>query len=867
MALKATIYEIRSVAMYSANNSIFKKIGLIVFFASSIAFQVKAGQNNEIDTLEEEQEEIETQQEKDQGSRQKFHGKRIVGIDVSGNQLVPSDVVLDLIPYRVGEFFDPTKTRALIHKLYYDLQRFRNISVYAKKGPHDGIVLRIDVEEKPLLQDMIIEGCKNVTEKEIREKISCATVQAVDEQELKNYVRSINKVYKDKGFHNTQISTSFEVNEKNQATVTFTITEHKKSLVKKISFKGNNSMSAKKLRTILFTKEDWILSFMDKAGLFQYDRLDADKHMLVQFYQNNGFINAKVVDVDIDIDEQAGGVYLTYEIIEGDQYTVCDVSVSGNDILKDEYLESMIPIKKGDIYSREEIINSIKTLEYIWGDMGYVYASIDPSIIPDEETKTVNISFACELGSPVYLNKLTIKGNKKTKDKVIRRKISLEEGGLITNRHLDGSKSRVESLGYFDQREGVNWKMTRLDENTANLDLILKETKTGSANIKLGFGGVPTNLASPYSGVSVELNTSDTNLFGSGIRYNAAARLSGGEKTVNFNLTQPWLFDKPVYGSMDLYHTHVAYDEFTQTLPVNEKHSGGNLTTGFVTGTHHNIFADTFVRFTFGVDDIRYESQTTEGKRQSKRPEAIFRTDDFIEQQNARRIYENVLGALFDPGTFLTFNTQMGRDTKNHPMHPSRGYSWLARSIFAIPSFNSGIGFHKFDLDVNWLTPLIGDFDLVLRVHLYAGLIAAFKNRFVPYRELFHIGGPSSVRGFLFGQISPQFTSQYAGRRLYDSIGAKKTIYLNVELVFPIMSDFTMKGVVFYDGGSGWDNPYSDQIPQQYLLNNKFSYRHAVGVGIRLLQPMPIKVDWGFKLDPRKGESLSEVHFGMTYDW
>jgi outer membrane protein insertion porin family len=852
--------------MYSANNSIIKRICFTLFLIGSVSFSGRAANNNENDLVEQEQEE-EVYEEEEQRSPNSFRGRRIADIIVSGLDLVPVQAVLDLIPYRVGELFDVRKTRALIHKLYYDLQRFRNISVYAKDGPNDSVILRIDVEEKPLLHDAVLVGNKQVTEKEIREKVSFAAIQAIDEQDVKNYARAINKVYKDRGFHNTHIGTTFEVNEKNQATATFTITEHKKSLVKKISFCGNESMSGKQLRSVIFTREDWILGFMDKAGMFQYDRIDADKHMLVQHYQNHGFINAKVVDVDIDIDECAGSVYLTYHIIEGDKYTVSDVSVCGNDILKDEYLESMVPIKPGDVYSREEIVNSIKMLEYIWGDMGYVYASIDPSIIPNQETKTVSISFKSELGCPVYLNKLTIKGNRKTRDKVIRRKISLEEGGLITNRHLDGSKSRVESLGYFDQRDGVNWKMTRLDENTADLDLMLKETKTGSAHIKLGFGGVPNSMASPYSGVSVEVNTSDTNLMGTGIRYNLAGRLSGGEKTITFNLTQPWLFDKPVFGSMDLYHTHVSYDEFTQTRPVNEKHSGGVLTSGFVTGTHHKIFADTFVRFSVGIDDIRYESRSTDGKRESRQPEATLRMDSFAEQMCARESYNIVLARLFDPGTFVTFTTQMGRDTKNHPMHPSRGYAWLARSVFAIPSFNSGIGFHKFDLDINWFTPLIGDFDLIFRVHLYAGLISPFKNRYVPYRELFHIGGPSSVRGFLFGQISPQFTTVYAGRPSYDSIGAKKTIYLNTELIFPITKDFSMKGVVFYDGGSGWDNPYSREIPQRFLKNNSFSYRHAVGVGIRLLQPMPIKVDWGFKLDPRKGEPASEVHFGMTYDW
>lgn len=862
--------------MYSSYNPVLKAIRYSLILIAMTSLHTRGSADINAEDPEKEQntlyDEYDEHDEYDDESRQEkeeenFEGKRISSIIISGNHLVPDDAIKDRIPYHVGELFDPTKTRKLIHNLYYDLKRFRNISVYAKKGDNDTVVLQIVLEEKPLLNDVVIEGNKKVTEKEIREKIPFASIQALDEQELKQYAQAINKLYKEKGFHNTRIDSSFVVNEKNQATATFTITEYKKSLVKKINFKGNHFIGAKKLRTVLFTREDWLLSFMDKAGIFQYERIDADKHMIEQFYQNNGFINAKVADVDVHVDEKSNSVYLTYEIVEGDKYTVSDVKAYGNDILKDEFLSSILPIVPGDIYSRQQIVNSIKALEFVWGDMGYVYAHIEPSIIPNDDTKTVSISFNSDIGSPVFLNKLTIRGNRKTRDKVIRRKISLEEGSLVTNRHMEGSKNRIEALGFFDQRDGVNWKMTRLDENTADLDLIVKETKTGSAHAKLGFGGSAASISSATTGVSLELNTADTNLFGSGMRYSLTGRLGGDEKTVVFNLTQPWLFDKPVFGSMDLYHKRVSYDEFQQTRPVNEKHSGGVLTTGFVTGAWHTLITDTFIRFSFGIDDIRYENRITDGLRNAKEPLATLRMDILDEQESARQAYDQILRKLFDPGTFLTFTTQMGRDTKNHPMHPSRGYAWLARSVFAIPSFNSDIGFHKFDFDINWLTPLIGDYDLIFRVHMYCGLVSPFSKRFVPYRELFHIGGPASVRGFLYGQIGPQFSTEYAGRRSYDSIGAKKTVFLNTELIFPITNDFSMKGVIFYDGGAGWDNPYKNDIPSRFLLNNSFNYRHAVGVGIRLIQPMPIKVDWGFKLDARKGESPYEVHFGMTYDW
>ncbi|MCK5632367.1 BamA/TamA family outer membrane protein, partial [bacterium] len=147
------------------------------------------------------------------------------------------------------------------------------------------------------------------------------------------------------------------------------------------------------------------------------------------------------------------------------------------------------------------------------------------------------------------------------------------------------------------------------------------------------------------------------------------------------------------------------------------------------------------------------------------------------------------------------------------------------------------------------------------RLHAYFGLLSKFKGKTVPYRELFHIGGPSSVRGFLFGEVGPQF--------LGDSIGGNKAFFVNVELAFPITPDFNMKGVVFYDGGSGWDNPYSCSISKELVTHNSFNFRHSVGVGIRLLNPMPIRIDWGFKLDRNKKlkETASEVHFSMTYDF
>ncbi len=786
--------------------------------------------------------------------------RSVNAIIITGNHLVPTEAILDRIPYKIGELFDRNKTRSLIRNLYLELKRFKNITVFGENVGDDKITIHVNLEEKYPLQEVVFKNNKQLSEKEIREKINFSEVPAIDQQDLAKYILALQKLYREKGFHHVDISTTFEVNEHNKAIVTFIFKEHKQAVVKHITFKGNNNISGKKLRGVLFSKEDWLLSFMDKSGTYQQDRIDADKHMIEQCYQNNGYINAKVVDTQTTIDPISQYVTVTHEIQEGKKYIVNSVKAPGNDILKDEFLESVLPIKPGDIYSREKIVDSIKTLEFIWGDMGYVYAHIEPSIIPDDEKGVVNITFIADPGNQVFLRRLTILGNHKTRDKVIRRKISMDEGFLLTNRQMEASKTRIAGLGYFDQRDGVNWKMSRLSNDSADLDLIVKEVKTGNAHLQLSFGGNARSIQSNSTGVALEGVIADTNLFGSGVRFNLTGRLGNDEKTLLFNITDPWLFDRPIYGAIDAYHKRAGYDELKLTLPVNEKYTGGLGTLGFVTASTHSILNDTFFRCSLGIDDIRYEGQGG--------PKAVIRglpttKDNLI----ANASYDLILSKMFNPGVFSTFILNIGKDAKNHPMHPSMGYSWLARSIFAVPVLTGCIGFYKFDMDAHWFTPLIGDFDLILHLHGYLGAIARIHNKFVPYRELFHIGGQASVRGFLYGQIGPQFSVVSNGQTIQDSIGGNKTFFVNMELIFPIMQDFSFKGIAFYDGGAGWDNPYTSDIPPAFLANNSFNYRHAVGVGIRLLNPVPVKIDWGFKLDPRRNETGSEVHFSMSYDW
>jgi len=780
------------------------------------------------------------------------HERMIRSIHVEGNRLVSTQAIRDRISYQEGETFNPLQAAKIIRSLYNSVKRFKNITIEAEPVGSDQIDVYVIVEEKPILRDVTFNGNTNVSEKEIAKKIDFKEIPTIDEAELKKYAKTIRRIYVDKGYFQATVDAHLEI-DGDHAIAVFDVKEGKKTYIRQIKFTGNKKISGKTLRSVIFSKEDWILGLIDGSGAYHPDRLEADKHFIEQYYQNNGYLNAKVTKIDTWLDPKTSKVTITFDVDEGEQYTIKEVRVSGNGIIDDDYLKDRLPLKEGTIYSREKMVDAMKGLEYLWSDMGYMYSHIEPSLQPDDETKTISVAFNTELGSPVYLNKITIRGNKKTHDKVIRRQLRLEEGGLITTQAMEVSKNRVQALGYFDQKDGVNWKTTRISEDLADLDLIVKEAKTGNAHVKLGFGGVD-DLKSAASGVSLEGNVSDSNIFGTGVQFNLVARLAQGEQDLLFNLTQPWLFDRPIFGAIDASHKRISYDQLHFTPVVNEWRSNGSGTIGFATGWRRfPFFNDTFVRFTAGVDKVRYERPPVASPSLS---------------ELAQKEYQTVLNKLFQPGSFGWLTIQFGQDKKNHPMHPSRGHTWLLRTQVAFPGFGADIGFAKADLDANWFTPLIGDYDLIFRLHGYAGVATPFKNRVIPYRDLYHIGGPASIRGFLYGQVGPQFTARRNNpNRVTDSIGAKKALFFNAELIFPITPDMTMKGLVFYDGGTGWSNPYSQDLSPEFLINNTFDYRHSVGFGLRILQPMPIRVDWGYKIDPRKGESGHEVHFSMSYDW
>lgn len=778
--------------------------------------------------------------------------ERIKNIVVEGNKSVSADAIRSAVPYQVGEAFSQRKTNKLIRNVY-DLGFFKNVQVFAEPVDENEVNLVVVVAEKRALTGVEYKGNKHLSEKEIQKKIDFAKVHTVDELEIPKYEKILKRLYRDKDYHGARVAGELD---SETGKLHFTIDEKKRTVVKRVRFTGNEHITGKKLRSMMFTREDWVMGFMDRSGSYQPEAIESDKYVLENYYQSCGFLNAKVTDVSVDREGDSEFVNVTFHIREGDQYCISEIRVPGNDVLPEETLLARIPIRVGQLYSRDRIRESIEALRVMWGEYGYINADIEPSIQPDDEKKTVSLAFYTELGPKVKLNRVNVHGNEKTHDKIIRRQLSrLEEGRTLTTQAMDEGKNKVELLGYFDQRDGVNWKMNRVNEELVDLDLMVREVKTGRIEGKIGFGGSQKDFTSPMESVNVGFNVSETNLFGRGLHVNLGAEYSKEERNLIFNITEPWLFDRPIHSSFDLYHKRSLYDEFKliNEHEINERITGMSLSAGFLSAKLY----DTTLAGKLGVEGISYKNPPTV-RAAALSPREVTE-------------FQGLLDKRFTSGTFLFLGGYATQDIRNHPMHPSRGYQWLAQTKIAIHSAAKGktdykFGFFKLDVDASWYTPLIGERELVLCLHGHLGLVAPFKNRTIPFRELYHIGGPASVRGFLFAEIGPMWRSTTM-RNKSDALGAKKAFWVNAELIFPISRDFSMKGAVFYDGGAGWDTPDGSKISLKRLIKNEFDYRHSVGIGIRVLRPTPVKIDWGFKLDRRKGESPSEVHFSMYHEF
>ncbi|HTI53296.1 MAG TPA: outer membrane protein assembly factor BamA [Verrucomicrobiae bacterium] len=532
-------------------------------------------------------------------------------------------------------------------------------------------------------------------------------------------------------------------------------------------------------------------------GTVQRQRLDEDVDRIIQLYNDYGYVQARVESSDIQIDREKARATIRIVVVEGPQFKVGGVDVAGNAVLPVEEIRKRIELKPGDVFSRSKLRDSVKGITDLYSAIGRASADVSPNTLQDTPGRLVNIVFEIIEGPETYVERINIAGNTRSEEKILRREIPMAEGDLFTSQKLARAKQRLTNLNYFDKVEAKTAPGSAKDKIIVNIDVT--EKPTGLFSIGGGY--------SSQDGVLGTLDLSQRNFLGKG--WEVFLRLRGGQnlQTGTIGFTEPWLFDRPLAAGFDIFNTRRILPDYT----VNSL--GGDIRLGHPLGEY-------------------------------SRWNAVYR----VSQDKISDV--NPLGSpelISQEGTHLTslVGLSLSRDTRDSVYDPTRGGTASIGVDFA------GIGFgEKFARSVfttTYFQPMPW-LDHVLSFRLMAGYSFGWSKDPVPLFERFYLGGSNSLRQFKSLQVSPKDNT---GTRIGGNVEALGTVEYQIPLFFGI------KAAVFYDVGQVWGPDIS-----QGTRVDIGDLRHGMGAGLRWNSPFgPIRVDYGIKLDQRKGESFGNFNF------
>lgn len=813
----------------------FYKVSYLLYVALALHGSIVLAQKNS------EQQEISSQDSVSMTAPE-LNKLTIKNIFVEGNKYIKQEAILRRLPYNEGQIFDESKSGIAIRNIY-DLGSFRQVVLEGERLDDSSMNLYVVIEEKKLLEGLEFKGNKSIKTKEIKEKLRIDKLKAIDEESIYRIQQGIKKLYRDENKHLVKVTHELVPNECNpdKACVIFTVHEGPSSKIKRVNFIGNCNIPARKLRNIIFTRENWLMSFMDSAGSYQEDMLEMDKHRIEYFYRDHGYITAKVAKPKVEFSKNKKDITVTFNIKEGPMYTVRSFGVVADEVHGEDEILPLVVLEKDRPFSQSKLVQTMTKIKDLYGESGYIYADVYPQVKPDETTHCVDVTFHIERGNKLYANRIIITGNKVTRDKVIRRQFEISEGEMITTKKLNKSQSAVEYLSFFE-RDGVNWRMHRLSDELADLEMNVKEAKTGNFNVMATYG---TDQYNPIPSLRGMISIEKANLFGRGWDVGGLIQADRHRlRKLEAHFADPHIFDSDVSAAWYIYKRWDEYDQWNSTnvTPL-QKVFGGNMRLGFwlpKIDKRLQLIVD------IGIENIR-----------NNKPHAVGNATQ-------RMLFEPIVRRTFQEGTLTWLGLDLVKDTRNHQIYPNSGYKLTIGSKLAVPGINNDFSFLKGDVEGSYYAALIGEDSLVLGIHGKMGNIRSLSpaTKPVPYKELYHMGGQATVRGFTWGGIGPAW---FTG----DPLGGQNAILFNSEFIFPLIPDYSMKGHVFYDAGAGWNTPKND-IPNKSLIKrDKFDLRHSIGFGLNLMKPVPAKIDWGFKLDRKKkeNESAHEFHLSMNYAW
>ena len=736
-------------------------------------------------------------------------------IRIEGLQRVEPGTVFSYLSVQVGDQFTEEKGAEAI-KALYSTGFFRDVQIQAQ-----GDVLIVIVEERPTISRIEFTGMKEFDSEVIRKSLKAVGVSEArfyDKALIDKAEQELKRSYVGKGMFAAEVVATVTPVERNQVAVYFNIDEGPVAKIQEINFIGNVAFSESTLKSEMQLKTGGWLSWYSKDNLYSKQKLTGDLETIRSYYLNRGYLEFVFEATQVSITPDKKGIYLTISVREGKKFTVKDVRLAGDLLGKEAEFKQLIVLKSGDTYSSARLTESTKAIAEILGSYGYAFATINPQPDVRQELSEVDLTLVIDPGRRIYVRKVDISGNAKTRDMVIRREVRQFESSWFDSDKIELSKKRLGRLGYFTETD-ISTEDVPGSPDQVDVSIKVKEKPTGAISIGAGFS--TTEKLMLTAGINQD------NAFGTG----TAVGLNLALGKINQNLTlsnyDPYFTEEGISRYTDLYYRSSKPLYYVGDPDYKIQSVGSNIKFGVPYTEVDRIF--------FGTGVEAYQIQTT-----SNTPQPYL---------NYAQSYG--IAAPGYPGTLTTYNVPLtvgwARDGRDSALIPSDGSLQQLSAEVGTPVGNMTF-YRLFGQYQKYHSFSKGN---ILSFNGELGYGQAYGNNPYPITKNYYVGGIGSVRGYTPGSLGPQYYNTTIGA--WQPTGGQSKIITNIEYTVPVPGsgvDKTLRTFAFIDGG----NAYGENI--NLILN--YSY----GLGISWISPLgPLKFSYGIPYKPYPTANVQRLQF------
>ncbi len=727
--------------------------------------------------------------------------KIVRALDVKGNKTVSTLTILSKVKTQIGQPLSSVVLNEDLKRLY-GLGFFTDVRI-EQEDVTDGVKVVFLVTEKPVLSEIKIEGNKKINKDQIKKEMTSVVGDFVDQKRVRDDVAAVKKLYEKKGFSEAKIEDSLEVDsEAGKAVLHLTIDEGIKVRVKDIRVIGNASLKTGDILGKMKTKKASFWGFV-QSGYLKEDELAEDVERIKAFYDENGFSDVDVKTDTEPLGTKPGDTLLKITIKEGKKYLVGEIRLNGNSVIPTKDIEKVLKMTQGKPFSRRGLRLDVGNVQDLYFDKGYLSAQLRSESVYNESTDRVDVSYLITENDLNTVGKVSIQGNTKTKDIVIRRELRAYPGESFSGAKLKRSKERLYNLGFFEDVRFDTEPGT--SPNVKDLVVTVKEAKTGEFSFGGGFSSVDSILGfAQIRQKNFDWQNGRT-FTGAGQDFAMRVEIGSVRKTAELSFTEPWVFGYPYSFGFDLYRRDFNRSNRSGYF-FDETKTGGDLRLG-----------KEFTEYDKGLLMYRLEEVKI-----SNIPAA------------ASQALKDELGKNVTSSMALTLT----HDERDNLYNPSTGYLLSGTGEVAGGPLGGDKDFWK--LSGVGSTYLKNLDQCVLELKIRGGIVDEYdKSLRVPIYERFFAGGANTIRGYRERRIGPRDPGNQ------EPIGGEGFWIGNIEETFPIYPDL-IKGAVFFDTGNVYD-----QVGD-FGSGGVFS---GFGAGVRIKTPIgPVKLDMGYPLDDVTGE-------------